>query len=95
MALSEGSRVVDGHQKRLGLVDYKIFTAVDMPELSVHFLQPRRAPSGPLGARSIGEAAVIPAAAAVGNAVASAIGARMRRLPMTPERVWRTARGAS
>ncbi len=31
----------------------------------------------------------MPTAAAVGNAIASLTGVRVRRLPMTPERVWR------
>jgi CO/xanthine dehydrogenase Mo-binding subunit len=35
----------------------------------------------------------VPTAGAVANAIASAIGARVRRLPMTPERVWEADHG--
>jgi CO/xanthine dehydrogenase Mo-binding subunit len=46
------------------------------------------APDGPFGAKGIGEAPVIAAAAAVANAIAAATGVRMRELPMTAGRVW-------
>jgi CO/xanthine dehydrogenase Mo-binding subunit len=46
-------------------------------------------PHGPLGARGIGESAIVPGAAAIGNAVAAATGVRFRSLPMTPARVWK------
>ena len=47
------------------------------------------APHGPVGARGIGESAIVPGAAAIGNAVAAATGVRFRELPLTPARVWR------
>jgi CO/xanthine dehydrogenase Mo-binding subunit len=46
------------------------------------------APDGPLGAKGIGEAPVIPGAAAVANAIAAATGLRLRDLPMSRTRVW-------
>jgi len=92
MALSEGTRIESGMQVRPGLVDYLVSTASDIPALTVHFVAPSVPPSGPYGSRSVGEAAVIPTAAAIGNAVSAAIGAPLRQLPMTPQRIWRTAR---
>ena len=48
------------------------------------------APEGPYGAKGVGEAPVVGVAGAVANAIAAATGGvRLRRLPMTPERVWR------
>ena len=44
---------------------------------------------GPRGSKGVGEPPIVPTAGAVGNAIASATGVRVRRLPMTPERVWR------
>jgi CO/xanthine dehydrogenase Mo-binding subunit len=45
-------------------------------------------PDGPFGARGVGEAAIAPVAAAIGNALAAALGGiRVRDLPITPERV--------
>jgi CO/xanthine dehydrogenase Mo-binding subunit len=46
------------------------------------------APDGPFGAKGIGEAPVIPGAAAVANAMAAATGLRLRDLPMSRTRVW-------
>jgi CO/xanthine dehydrogenase Mo-binding subunit len=45
-------------------------------------------PHGPLGARGVGESAMVPGAAAVANAVHAATGKRFRNLPMTSARVW-------
>jgi CO/xanthine dehydrogenase Mo-binding subunit len=50
------------------------------------------APHGPLGARGIGESAIVPGAPAIGNAIRAATGVRLRQLPMTPPRVWRALR---
>ncbi|HLH64347.1 MAG TPA: xanthine dehydrogenase family protein molybdopterin-binding subunit [Solirubrobacteraceae bacterium] len=50
------------------------------------------APEGPFGAKGVGEAPVVAAPAAIANAVAAACGgARPRRLPITPESIWRAA----
>jgi CO/xanthine dehydrogenase Mo-binding subunit len=50
------------------------------------------APDGPLGAKGMGEAPVIPSAAAVANAIAAATGLRLRDLPMSRTRVWQALR---
>jgi len=42
---------------------------------------------GPFGSKGIGEPALTPAAPAVANAVADALGVRVPELPLTPERV--------
>ena len=39
------------------------------------------------GQSSLGEPPKVPTAAAIGNAVANAIGARVRSLPITPDKV--------
>jgi xanthine dehydrogenase molybdenum-binding subunit len=44
-------------------------------------------PSGPFGAKGIGEAATNPVAAAYANAIYNAIGVRLYELPITPERI--------
>ncbi|MDD5647269.1 MAG: molybdopterin-dependent oxidoreductase, partial [Candidatus Bipolaricaulis sp.] len=44
-------------------------------------------PTGPFGAKGIGEAAMNPVAAAYGNAIANAIGVSFYELPMTPEKI--------
>jgi CO/xanthine dehydrogenase Mo-binding subunit len=47
---------------------------------------------GPFGARGVGEAPVVPTAAAVANAVADATGVRLTDLPLTAPRVWAVLR---
>jgi CO/xanthine dehydrogenase Mo-binding subunit len=69
-------------------LDYPLPRAEDVGHLSTTSVEVP-APNGPLGARGIGEAPVIPGPAAVANAIAAAIGVRLRQLPMTPARVWR------
>jgi xanthine dehydrogenase molybdenum-binding subunit len=49
-------------------------------------------PSGPFGAKGIGEAATNPVAAAYANAIFNAIGIRFYELPITPERILRALR---
>jgi CO/xanthine dehydrogenase Mo-binding subunit len=69
-----------------GFGDYYLPTARSMPEVDVILVE---VPSfhGPLGAKGLGEAAILPTAPAIINAVSRAIGGRIRRLPATPERV--------
>jgi carbon-monoxide dehydrogenase large subunit len=44
-------------------------------------------PTHPVGAKGIGEPSLVGAAPAIANAICNATGARVRALPMTPERV--------
>jgi CO/xanthine dehydrogenase Mo-binding subunit len=69
-------------------LDYAMPRAEDVGRLHVTSVEVP-APDGPLGAKGIGEAPVIAGAAAVANAVADAVGLRLRDLPMTRPRVWR------
>jgi putative selenate reductase molybdopterin-binding subunit len=73
--------------------DYKIFTARDIPLMKT-ILVDSHEPSGPFGAKSIGEVAINGPAPAIANAVYDAVGVRIRELPITPEKVWRALREA-
>jgi putative selenate reductase molybdopterin-binding subunit len=66
--------------------DYTIATASDAPELTT-ILVPTHEPTGPFGAKAIAEIPINGPAPAIANAVAHAIGARIREIPLTPERV--------
>ena len=44
-------------------------------------------PTGPFGAKGLGEVPTLPTAPAIANAVADATGARVTTLPLTAERV--------
>jgi len=77
------------------LMDYKIPGTLDGPP-EIHTLlieQPDE--TGPFGAKGIGEPPIVGIAPAIANAVAEATGLRLRRLPMTSERVLRALRERS
>jgi CO/xanthine dehydrogenase Mo-binding subunit len=69
------------------LMDYKVPTALDAPLEINPIIVEHAEPSGPFGAKGVGEPGLIGAAASIANAIANAIGKRLYRLPMTPERV--------
>jgi len=70
-------------------LDYAIPLAERVPDIDTLIVEVP-APDGPFGAKGIGEAPVIAAAPAIANAVAAAVGIRLRELPMTAPRVWAT-----
>jgi xanthine dehydrogenase molybdenum-binding subunit len=55
-------------------------------DVKIHFANTYE-PSGPFGAKGIGEAATNPVAAAYANAIHNATGARFYELPITPEKI--------
>jgi len=88
-ALSEGTIYgADGRQRNPTLLDYKLQTAADTPLVRTQFVEIDTADAGPRGAKGLAEAPNVPTAAAIANAVAQLTGEHVRRLPMTPERVW-------
>ncbi len=66
--------------------DYHIPTAADMPRIDAIIVEDPE-PTGPYGAKGVGEPALIPTAPAILNAVADAIGVRIYDLPANLERV--------
>ena len=87
-ALSEEIVFESGRTLNPSFVDYKVFTCADMPEIHPIIVEVPE-PLGPFGARGVGEATTIPTGGAVANAVADAIGARIKQLPLNSERVFR------
>lgn len=69
--------------------DYHIYNAAEMPEMQTYFVQGENIASGVFGAKSLGEVARSGVAPALANAVADALGFRVRQLPLTPERMLR------
>jgi len=67
-------------------VNYLIPTSKDVPEV-IPILVEDEEPTGPFGAKGVGEPAVIPSAPAILNAIADAIGERIFHLPANLERV--------
>jgi len=87
MALTEEVRY--GKRGRLRTNDmmaYKIPSREDLPSLRVELVDSHE-PSGPYGAKSVGEIGIDTPPAAIANAVFNAVGVRVRDLPLTPEKV--------
>ncbi|MGZ4482636.1 MAG: xanthine dehydrogenase family protein molybdopterin-binding subunit, partial [Gaiellales bacterium] len=82
-------RVVDpttGTVVNAGLEDYKVPTIADLPEVVCEFVGTPD-PHLPTGVKGLGEPPIIPTPGAIGNAVAHALGVRLRAAPYTPRRV--------
>jgi carbon-monoxide dehydrogenase large subunit len=78
------------------LLDYPLPRAADMPRVQIeHLCSP--SPKTVLGIKGVGESGIIPAGAAIANALADAVDpwrCRIRQLPVTAERLWRAAQEA-
>jgi putative selenate reductase molybdopterin-binding subunit len=83
LVLDEAGRALNAQ-----LGPYWIFRSDDTPPMEVFLVQTME-PSGPFGAKSIGEIAIDGVAPAVRNAILDATGVTVNELPLTPERVWR------
>jgi CO/xanthine dehydrogenase Mo-binding subunit len=93
-ALSEGTQLDEnGRHRNPHLLDYKLVTASDAPRIDISWVETNPPDGGPRGSKGVGEPPCVPTAGAVANAVARVLGARVRQLPMTPERVWERAAG--
>jgi CO/xanthine dehydrogenase Mo-binding subunit len=83
-------RVVDEYSGKVlnaNLHDYKMATMLDTPEIEVIIVSETDELVSSVGAKGIGEPAMIPTAGAIGNAVYNAIGVRINSLPITPDKV--------
>lgn len=85
-ALFEELKLKDGKVLNKSFVDYKIPTADDMPEMVIKVAE-HAEPTGPFGARGIGEPVMVPGAPAIANAIANALGVRFYRMPITADDV--------
>lgn len=86
-ALTEELIVDDGGVLMNGtLMDYAVAYAGDGPSIEVHVVECPD-PTGPFGAKGIGEPSIMLPAPAVANALLDAVGRSVTTLPLTPERV--------
>ena len=87
--INDKGRVINGNYR-----DYKIPTFMDSPtndKLHVDFVGDPF-PTGPNGAKGVGEVALIPVMAAFANAIYAATGAEIHNIPMTRERILQSLR---
>ncbi len=85
-ALSEAMKYHEGVVVNPNLLDYKIPTAVDIPEMHTNIIESDD-PEGPFGAKECGEGALHPVVPAIANAVYDAVGVRVTKLPISPDLV--------
>lgn len=85
-ALSEEMLYHDGLLVNGNLLDYKIPTTLDIPDIHTTIIESAD-PEGPFGAKECGEGALHPVIPAVANAIYDAVGIRMTSLPITAEKV--------
>ena len=85
-ALMEECRWKDGAMTNAQLTNYIIPTSDDLPTLRVRFEETPWI-GGPLGAKGLGELPIDGPAPAVVNAIARAVAADPREIPLTPERL--------
>ncbi len=76
----------DGRLENAGFLDYRIPVASDMPMIEPVMIEVPN-PRHPFGARGVGEVPIVPPMAAVANAIADAVGMRMRDLPISPPKL--------
>ncbi len=88
MALHEDLRYdrQSGSPLTPGYYGARVATHLDAPSIDVIFIESDDG-YGPFGAKSMGESSILPAPAAVANAVFNAIGHRMKDLPITRDRI--------
>jgi len=76
----------EGRQLNPNLTNYIMPTSLDMPEIEIDLVDCYD-PTGPFGAKGVGEPTSVPTAAAILNAIYNAVGARVTSLPATAEKV--------
>jgi putative selenate reductase molybdopterin-binding subunit len=88
MAMYEDvGRSPEGRLWTNNLMHYDIPTRKDVPMMKVEFVQSSD-PSGPYGAKSVGEIGIDTPPAAIANALYNATGVRITTLPITAEKIW-------
>lgn len=70
------------------LLDYKVPTIMDIPDLGAAFVEPNE-PTHPYGSKSLGEPPIISQAPAIRNAILDATGVAINELPMSPKTIFK------
>jgi len=77
-----------------GFLDYRMPVASDVPMIDTLMVEVPN-PNHPYGVRGVGEPPIVPAPAAVANAVENAIGVTMSDLPLSPPKVLKAIEGSA
>ncbi|MFJ6442830.1 xanthine dehydrogenase family protein molybdopterin-binding subunit [Streptomyces sp. NPDC091649] len=87
MALTEGCDLdpAFGDFTARDLASYHVPVCADTADIQAHWIEEDDRHLNPMGSKGIGEIGIVGTAAAIGNAVRHATGARLRELPLTPD----------
>ncbi len=92
-ALMEQQVFRKGRHKIPSLLDYKLATTLDTPEIETILVEvPDR--EGPFGAKEAGQGPLNPVIPAIANAIYDAVGVRVDETPITPDKVLRAMKAA-
>ncbi|CCQ75121.1 molybdopterin cofactor-binding domain-containing protein [Magnetospira sp. QH-2] len=85
-ALMEDYKLNEGHSSTDSFAKYILPTSLDVPRINSIIIEDPD-PLSPLGAKGIGEPALVPTAPAILNAIYDAVGVRITSMPATPEKI--------
>ena len=91
--LFEEAVVKRGRMLTPSFLDYRVPTALDVPEIEITLVKTNDA-GGPFGAKECGEGSTAPVAPSIANAIYDALGVRIKALPITPEKIIKALRKA-
>ena len=81
----------DGRMNNPTFLDYRMPTSLDLPMIDTVIVEVAN-PGHPYGVRGVGDANIVSPQASVANAIKSAVGVRMEKMPMNPaaimEQLW-------
>ncbi|WP_332675587.1 4-hydroxybenzoyl-CoA reductase subunit alpha [Aromatoleum sp.] len=86
-AISEETVYENGRHKAASLLEYRVPTIVESPDIEVHIVESID-PNGPFGAKEASEGPLAGVMSAIAAAIEDAVGTRIRALPFTPDRVF-------
>jgi len=90
-ALTEELVLQDGRPINPDFLDYKILTSLDMPPIEQIIVESNE-PTGPFGVKGMAEAGLNSIAPAIANAIYDAVGVRIKELPITAEKLFKSVR---
>jgi len=93
-ALSEDFITERGYNQTVSFAEYLIPTAMDIPDVKASFLEDPY-PTGPYGAKGVGEHATVSTTPAIVNAINHATGCFFGELPVASEKIFLEIKGKS
>ncbi|GAB6145295.1 hypothetical protein JCM12294_27330 [Desulfocicer niacini] len=85
-ALTKGLQCEEGYVINPNFTDYRLLRSCDVPEIEPIIVESNE-PTGPFGAKGIGEGCMVNIASAISNAICHVTGVRLTDLCITPEKI--------